>query len=138
MSKEDFLKKIAINENFEIGFIMEIQELAGTAVYMGIPLTGTGNWVAITPQIFDAPVNASALVEIAMHVSPPKKLLEKKSFSMEKMNDSIAKWDTLFTMEPGSDLNNIINSLFKLDPNKHMDHNIGDFYVDNEDEKESN
>jgi len=138
MPKENLLKKIAINEKSEIGFIMEIQELAGTKIYMGIPLTGTGNWVSINPNVFDAPVNALALMEIAMHVSPPKKLLEKKNFSIEKTDAPIAKWDALFTMEPGSDLNNIINSLFKLDPDKHMNHDIGDFHVDNEDEEETN
>jgi hypothetical protein len=136
MAEEGHLKKLAINERSELGYIMEVQDLAGIKVYLGIPLTGNGNWVSIAPNVFDAPVNAGALVEIAMHASPPKKIGEKKTFSMGKIDGPIANWDAFFTMESGSDLNNIMNSLFKIDPNKQINPNAGDFHIDNEDEDE--
>jgi hypothetical protein len=134
--EEEHLKKLAINEKSQLGYIMEVQDLAGIKVYLGIPLTGSNNWVSLVPNIFDGPINAGALIEIAMHVNPPKKIKDKKIFSMEKTDGPIANWNALFTMEPGSDLNNIMNSLFKINPNNQIDPNPGDFHVDNENEDE--
>jgi hypothetical protein len=90
--KDDLIGKFAVNEQNALGYVVGKEILGDQVVYFGIPVTGSRIWLLIKPiTVFDSKIDPTALMEIAMQVSPPKPISAKMEDKSQSSDISITK-----------------------------------------------
>ena len=114
------LKKFAINERGELGFIMEVQIIGKTKVYLGIPVADVPSWISLKPVIVKDTPAINSILEISLHLRPDG----SKSTSVEDKINSNSVFSGTFNLNSGllttDDVNNMSNgtaSVFQTHPN---------------------
>lgn len=100
------LKKFAINERGELGFIMEVQIIGKTKVYLGIPVADVPSWISLKPAIVKDTPAINSILEISLHLRPDT----NKGTGVEDKTNSNTVFSGSFNLNTGlmtaEDLNN--------------------------------
>lgn len=117
------IKKFAINERGELGFIMEVQIIGKTKVYLGIPVADVPSWIALKPVIVKDTPAVNSIIEISLHLRSDA----DKSTTIEDKTNSNSVVSGTFNLNSGflttEDVNNMSNgaaSVFHTHPNMTM------------------
>ena len=110
------INHFAINEAGELGLILEVNTVGSTVVYLGMPVAGNASWMSLTPQILAQEVEPEALIEIAMHLAPPRAgppmMIPMRLPTTDKAIPG-GNWDTFFTMGSDSNIGDIFSSFIQ-------------------------
>jgi hypothetical protein len=122
-TKPSELKKFAINERGELGFIMETQVIGKTKIYLGIPVGNFPSWISLKPVIVkDAPA-INAVLEISLHLRPESDKstrIEDKTNSGSVLSGTFNLNSGLLTTEDVNDMSAGAGSVFHTHPNMTM------------------
>ena len=111
-----YIHHFAINEVGELGFILEVNTLGATTIYLGLPIAGTASWLSLAPQVIPQKVEPEALVDVLMHLAPtksgPPMMIPIRLPTTDKAMPG-GNWDTFFTMGADSNIGDIFTNLMK-------------------------
>jgi hypothetical protein len=77
MTAETHVGKFAVNENGQLGYIVEQHTLGSQIAYTGIPISDAPIWISLNPQIIAEKPCPGALMDIVMEIAPPNKVFGK-------------------------------------------------------------
>lgn len=85
MTTENHVGKFALNENGQLGYIVEQHVLGSQIVYTGIPVSEDSIWISLNPNIVSQKPCPGSLMDILMEVAPPNKIFGK-TFGNQNFN----------------------------------------------------
>lgn len=125
------LKKFAINERGELGFIMEVQIIGKTKVYLGIPVADVPSWISLKPAIVKDTPAINSILEISLHLRPDtnkgtgagdkinSNAIFSGSFNLntglmtaENLNDASSTGPNIFQAHPHMTVKDLFSQLF--------------------------
>lgn len=134
---EKYVNKFAVNEQQQLGLIVEYEQLNDQIVYLGIPVSkDASNWVSINPLVLMNEVDVSSLMEIVMLLTPPEKVIKHPdgthSISVSSVmmpNNPLVDWNN--SMPDINNIKTIFDTIFK--PPSVKPPEAKDFTLDGED-----
>lgn len=144
MTAENHIGKFAVNENGQLGYIVEQHTLGSQIAYTGFAVSGFSIWISLNPQVIAEKPCPSALMDIVMEIAPPNKMFGKHDLNIASNNINIqganfagpTDWVS-FSFNPEKDLKDFFNYLkpnnpmkppesddFKIDTNEADDEDI--------------
>lgn len=110
--------KMAVNENEQLGMIVDKTRLGDVTVYIGIPVSSDLHWLSINPKVFKDKVDANSVMEMAVHSARGQM---KSASPPAPKKEGGERYDTFFTVNPGESIGEALDSFlnsFPLNPKK--------------------